>query len=300
MAHTYAAAFDPKYHMNQPDQRDAVFDPKYHMNQPDQRNAVFDPKYHMNQPDQRDAINTLYISGLPEDVKAREIHNLFRRRPGFQSCQLKYTGRGTQVVAFATFVNNSSAIAALHSLNGVKFDPQNGYTLNIELAKSNSRRKISPGNNGAYVIIDKRNKFATDNKQEASSDDEEEPSRNNEPDFNDKDKLAVRKSDETSTNHVNAVAAANEHKEKGDVSTTLFIANLGPTCNENELKEVFSHYPGFNIIKFRSRVGMPVAFADFKEFRQASYAMESLQGRTLPSSDRGGMHIEFARSKMRK
>lgn len=45
----------------------------------------------------RNGINTLFISGLPDDVKAREIHNLFRRRLGFESCQLKYTGRGNQV-----------------------------------------------------------------------------------------------------------------------------------------------------------------------------------------------------------
>ncbi|KAL3618090.1 hypothetical protein CASFOL_038411 [Castilleja foliolosa] len=85
-------------------------------------------------------INTLFVSGLPDDVMPREIHNLFRNRPGFESCQLKYTGRANQVVAFATFANHQSAIAALHSLNGVKFDPQTGSTLHIELARSNSRR----------------------------------------------------------------------------------------------------------------------------------------------------------------
>ena len=41
-----------------------------------------------------------FVSGLPDDVRAREIHNLFRRRPGFESCQLKYTGRGDQVLYF--------------------------------------------------------------------------------------------------------------------------------------------------------------------------------------------------------
>ncbi|KAG9132161.1 hypothetical protein Leryth_027044, partial [Lithospermum erythrorhizon] len=65
----------------------------------------------------RNHINTLFISGLPDDIKAREIHNLFRRRPGFESCQLKYTGRGNQVVAFATFVNHQTAIATLYTLN---------------------------------------------------------------------------------------------------------------------------------------------------------------------------------------
>lgn len=65
-----------------------------------------DPYYLQQQPplppqqqdySDRSVINTLFVSGLPDDVKAREIHNLFRRRPGFDSCQLKYTGRGNQV-----------------------------------------------------------------------------------------------------------------------------------------------------------------------------------------------------------
>jgi len=59
----------------------------------------FDQYYHY-QPDERSNINTLFVSGLPDDVKAREIHNLFRRRPGFDSCQLKYTGRANQVLTF--------------------------------------------------------------------------------------------------------------------------------------------------------------------------------------------------------
>lgn len=71
----------------------------------------YDPYYLQQQPQpvpppqpqdysDRSAINTLFVSGLPDDVKAREIHNLFRRRPGFDSCQLKYTGRGNQVKLF--------------------------------------------------------------------------------------------------------------------------------------------------------------------------------------------------------
>lgn len=47
----------------------------------------------------RDLLNiqTLFVGGLPDDVKPREIHNLFRRCPGFDTCQLKYTGKGNQV-----------------------------------------------------------------------------------------------------------------------------------------------------------------------------------------------------------
>lgn len=59
------------------------------------------PQYHYQQDD---GINTLFVSGLPDDVQAREIHNLFRRKPGFDFCQLKYTGRGNQVAPFLSLI----------------------------------------------------------------------------------------------------------------------------------------------------------------------------------------------------
>ncbi|CAL5373917.1 unnamed protein product [Camellia sinensis] len=264
------------------------------------------PEYGFN--NDRNGINTLFVSGLPDDVKAREIHNLFRRRSGFDSCQLKYTGRGSQVVAFATFVNHQSAMAALHSLNGVKFDPQTGSVLHIEMARSNSRRKRKPGS-GAYVVIDKRTKTTAD-AQETSSDDDsgasesDEPSGANQSDSGDKSELAVAKSGETVGGAENTVAAENEQTEKtvDGVSpcSTLFIANLGPNCTEDELKQYLSQYTGFKVLKVRARGGMPVAFADFEDVEQATIAMGALQGSSIPSSDRGGMHIEYARSKMRK
>lgn len=266
----------------------------------------YDPYY--LQPDQdRNLINTLFVSGLPDDVKAREIHNLFRRRAGFDSCQLKYTGRGNQVVAFATFLNHQTALAAMHALNGVKFDPQAGSVLHIELARSNSRRKRKPGA-GPYVVIDRRTE-ASANNQETSSDDggsdnEDPPSVTDNTDSSNKHDLRTLKS-EAVLDPENAVAAANEQLEKTiDESvqpcSTLFIANLGPNCTEDELKKVLSQYPGFNTLKLRAKGGMPVAFADFEQIEQATKVMTDLQSSLLPSSDRGGMHIEYARSKMRK
>ncbi|XP_038706520.1 protein WHI4 isoform X5 [Tripterygium wilfordii] len=235
-----------------------------------------------------EGVNTLFVSGLPDDVKAREIHNLFRRRPGFDSCQLKYTGRGNQ---------------------GVKFDPQTGSTLHIELARSNSRRKRKPGS-GPYVVIDKRCK-PTENDQEESSDDDTGDSDSDETasggSNNDsaEDDLATSKS-ETTVDAETAVADLNQGQARKTVEggiqpcSTLFIANLGPLCTEDELREALSRYEGFNVIKMRAKGGMPVAFADFQEIEQATKVMEELQGSELPSSDRGGMHIEYARSKMRK
>ncbi|XP_010686078.1 U2 small nuclear ribonucleoprotein B'' isoform X2 [Beta vulgaris subsp. vulgaris] len=257
-------------------------------------------------PKEQRHINTLFVSGLPDDVIPREIHNLFRRRPGFDSSQLKFTGRGNQVVAFVTFFNHQSAVMALQDLDGVKFDPQAGSVLHIELARSNSRRKRMPGS-GPYVVIDNRKKAADDCEDTSSDDgdnDSDNRSQSEDPDSsNNKTHSATVKSDEKKVELCGAEARPNiEKTSEGDLRScsTLFIANLGPNCSEDELRQALSQYPGFNGLKLRAKSGMPVAFADYEEVEQATNAMQALQGSMLPSSDRGGMHIEYARSKMRK
>ncbi|KAK2366324.1 RNA-binding (RRM/RBD/RNP motifs) family protein [Trifolium repens] len=222
----------------------------------------FDP-YYLYQPDERSNINTLFVSGLPDDVKAREIHNLFRRRPGFDSCQLRYS---ISVVAFATFFNHQSAMAALHALNGVKFDPQSGSVLHIELARSNSRRKRKPGG-GAYVVIDKRSKGEANVQGSSSDDGESDPDERSENGSDHVD-TATTQSGDAVVGSDNRVPVAREQHGKGGGDggpcSTLFIANLGPNCTEDDLKQAFSVYAGFNTVKMRSRGGMPVAFADFE------------------------------------
>ncbi|KAI3773335.1 hypothetical protein L1987_47860 [Smallanthus sonchifolius] len=129
--------------------------------------------------DDPNAISTLFVSGLPADVNDREIHNLFGGRPGFDYCEIKYSASGNQIVAFAKFVNHPSAIAALHALNGLKFDPQSGSTLHIELARANSNRRNRPGP-GANVVIDKR-PTTTEDDQESSDDGDSEAEELSEP-----------------------------------------------------------------------------------------------------------------------
>ncbi|XP_020528700.1 uncharacterized protein LOC18443537 isoform X2 [Amborella trichopoda] len=192
-------------------------------------------------------IKTLFISGLPDDVKAREIHNLFRRRYGFESCQLKYTGRGNQVVAFATFFDHHAAMMAMDALNGTVFDPQTGATLHIELARSNSRNKRQRGSE-AYTIIDNREKVSKGDQEGWSSD-------------------VVRLL----------------------IKLMLKIVPL-----------VLIIYRGFEMLKMQTKGGMPVAFADFQDISCSTEALKDLQGVLLLSSDRGGMHVEYAKSKMRR
>ncbi|XP_074661406.1 uncharacterized protein LOC141914044 [Tubulanus polymorphus] len=80
--------------------------------------------------------------------------------------------------------------------------------------------------------------------------------------------------------------------------STLFVANIGPNCTEAELKEVFSRYPGFSRIRMHTKGGAPVAFVEFADIAYASEAMKALNGVVLPTCERGGIRIEYAKNKM--
>eukprot|EP01018_Ginkgo_biloba_P001541 Gb_19628 [translate_table: standard] len=73
-----------------------------------QNNKKHNRHHHNN----RERVRTLFISGLPEDIKHREIYNLFRRRVGFETCQLKYTGRGYQ--GEIQVIHVSSSVESVH------------------------------------------------------------------------------------------------------------------------------------------------------------------------------------------
>ncbi|KAJ7297434.1 hypothetical protein O6H91_Y384400 [Diphasiastrum complanatum] len=107
-------------------------------------------------------VKTLFLAGLPDDVKEREIYNLFRPHSGYQSCQLKYTGRGCQLVAFVVFSDHASAVAAKEALNGHTFDPQTGETLHVELARADSRSKRSRSGDRAPGSIEKKYRGISD------------------------------------------------------------------------------------------------------------------------------------------
>ncbi|RLM54404.1 hypothetical protein C2845_PM10G02840 [Panicum miliaceum] len=276
----------------------------------------------------RQGILTLFVAGLPDDVKPREIHNLFSHRPGFDHCLLEYTGRGNQAVAFVTFFTHEAALSAMTSLNGTIFDPETGDRLHIELAKSTSRRPRGGGD--VYRVIDKRANKTEGNADHENSGDEggeeaweededggnddsgdggsDEPSGTENENFSDKNELPADQSglslmfplmgsDQPAHKQQNGQSPSNDGRDKSSSDippcSTLFIANLGRTCTEDELKEVLSKEPGFHVLKMRRRSGMPVAFADFTDIESSTAAMNSLQGTVLASSDNDGLHIEY-------
>ncbi|XP_016114785.1 RNA-binding protein with multiple splicing [Sinocyclocheilus grahami] len=69
-------------------------------------------------------VRTLFVSGLPLDIKPRELYLLFRP---------------FQPVGFVSFDSRSEAETAKNALNGVRFDPDIPQTLRLEFAKANTK-----------------------------------------------------------------------------------------------------------------------------------------------------------------
>ena len=104
------------------------------------------------------------------------------------------------------------------------------------------------------------------------------------------------------TNAAAVAASSMSHNSNGSQNppcSTLFVANLGSNPNEEEVRQLFKKFPGFCRLRLNTKSGSPVAFIEFSDVRQASYALAHLQGTQLASSERGnGIRIEFARTKM--
>lgn len=91
-------------------------------------------------------MRTLFVSGLPADVKSRELYLLFRSFPGYEASQLKLTpsskngtAKMSTPVGFVTFATRQDADEARTKLQGVRFDPEQPQTIRLELARSNTK-----------------------------------------------------------------------------------------------------------------------------------------------------------------
>jgi RNA recognition motif-containing protein len=64
-------------------------------------------------PDQQ-KVKTLFVSGLPNNVREREIYLLFRGCKGYEGCVLNTTGK--QPVCFVVFKTHKNAVKAMEQL----------------------------------------------------------------------------------------------------------------------------------------------------------------------------------------
>lgn len=100
-----------------------------------------------------DEVRTLFVSGLPMDVKQRELYLLFRTFDGYQGNIIRMTskaGKPPAPVGFVTFQSRKEADVARVALQGVKFDPFDQMPLRLEFARSNTKARLRPASPGAH------------------------------------------------------------------------------------------------------------------------------------------------------
>ncbi|KAL9229782.1 hypothetical protein vseg_005214 [Gypsophila vaccaria] len=251
-----------------------------------------------------DQVRTLFIAGLPSNVKPREIYHLFLEFPGYLTSHLPPTSPTSQAFAFAVFADQPSALAAFHALNGMVFDLEEGSTLYIDLAKSNSRskrhrseneRRGSTKKHKASLVLPRGNVESGLGSLHIPGMD------NSHSHYNMADYPPTQ-------SHLSfdsrGIFDASAGQYSNDISSTIsqdispcptiFVANLGPKCSEKELQHIFSRCRGFLKLKFQRARGTPVAFVDFEDTACSTEALIQLQGSILHSSPAGeGMRLEY-------
>ncbi|KAE8731840.1 Small nuclear ribonucleoprotein family protein [Hibiscus syriacus] len=86
-------------------------------------------------PSHHDEVRTIFIMGLPEDIKERELQNFLRWLPGFKDSHLSF--KGDKPKGFALFSTVNFAVAAKDVLQKMVFDVKLRSLLHIEMARKN-------------------------------------------------------------------------------------------------------------------------------------------------------------------
>ncbi|KAI5679531.1 hypothetical protein M9H77_00758 [Catharanthus roseus] len=252
-----------------------------------------------------DEVRTIFISGLPEDVKERELQNLLRWLPGYEASQVNF--KGEHPMGFALFSTPQFAIAAKDALQDMVFDAESKSVLHTEMAKKNLfvKRGIVADSN-AYDQS-KRMRTGGDYTHTAYS----SPSPFHPPPapvwgphgymapapppYDPYGGYPVPPVPMPAPTPVPAPSSyvPVQNTKDNPPCNTLFIGNLGENINEEELRGLFTAQPGFKQMKILRQERHTVCFIEFEDVNSASNVHHSLQGAVIPSSGSVGMRIQY-------
>ncbi|KAL1991731.1 hypothetical protein VTN49DRAFT_5039 [Thermomyces lanuginosus] len=77
---------------------------------------------------------------------------------------------------------------------------------------------------------------------------------------------------------------------------TLYVGNLPPDTQEEELKALFSKQRGYKRLCFRNKQNGPMCFVEFDEVAMASKALNELYGYKLSNSVKTGIRLSFSKN----
>ncbi|KAJ3698432.1 hypothetical protein LUZ61_002137 [Rhynchospora tenuis] len=255
-----------------------------------------------------DEVRTIFISGLPADVKERELHNLLRWLPGFEAAQVNF--KSEQPMGFALFSTAHHAMAAKGMLQDLVFDADAKSTLHIEMAKKNLFVKRTVGTDPSLLDPSKRLRTVGDYTPAAYPGPPFHPSPPPPPVWGAASYLPppapynpyggypvspVAVQPPPAVTSPAGYAPVQNTKDNAPCNT-LFIGNLGENVIEEELRGLFSVQPGYKQMKVLRQERSTVCFIEFEDVVSASQVHQNLQGAVIPSSGRGGMRIQFSKN----
>ncbi|KAK9282471.1 hypothetical protein L1049_005389 [Liquidambar formosana] len=252
-----------------------------------------------------DEVRTIFITGLPEDVKERELQNLLRWLPGYEASQVNF--KGEHPMGFALFSTPQFAIAAKDALQDMVFDSESKSVLHTEMAKKNLFVKRGIVADSSTYDQSKRLRTGGDYTHTGYS----SPSPFHPPPapvwgphgymapapppYDPYGGYPVPPVPMPAPAPVPAPSSyvPVQNMKDNPPCNTLFIGNLGENINEEELRGLFSVQPGFKQMKILRQERHTVCFIEFEEVNSATNVHRSLQGAVIPSSGSVGMRIQY-------
>ncbi|XP_064947667.1 uncharacterized protein LOC135598070 [Musa acuminata AAA Group] len=256
-----------------------------------------------------DEIRTVFITGLPGDVKERELHNLLRWLPGFEASQINF--KVEQPMGFALFSTAQHAMAAKDALQDLEFDVETKSALHTEMAKKNLFVKRGVASESSSIDQSKRLRTGGDYTHAGYAAPPFHPqptpvwgnpggyiAPHPPPPYDPYGGYQVPQVAMTTPPLLPASSryAPVQNNKDNPPCNTLFIGNLGENVNEEEVRGLFSVQPGFKQMKILRQERNTVCFIEFEDLNSATTVHQNLQGAVLTSSGRGGMRIQFSKN----
>jgi len=282
--------------------------------------------------------HTLFLTGLPDDVKERELRNLFRFHPGFLGSilQLKKSkfAKGdkspTHYMAFVLFDSEQSAQEVKESLGGTRFDYHDpaSPTLKLFFAKKNlvlprhHSQAISRRLNSSFTI---GNPFYGLGSYPITAFQQQMPQMNQMNQMNQMSQMSQMNemSQMAQMNQMGQLtqlqlpqlpqssalpSARSNSKRKIEIEhiklpegavSTLFCSNILDIVSSEELRSLFGTRPGYHDMTISRKNGRAFAFVEFSTPYYATQAMNAMSGYRLVTAP-CQMKVEYSSSPFRR
>ncbi|XP_044486515.1 RNA-binding protein with multiple splicing 2-like [Mangifera indica] len=256
----------------------------------------------------RDEVRTIFITGLPEDVKERELQNLLRWLPGYEASQVNY--KGEKPMGFALFSTAQFAVAAKDALQEMVFDAETKSVLHTEMAKKNlfvkrgivadsnaydQSKRLRTGGDYSHAGYTAPSPFHPPSAPVWGPHGYMAPAP---PPYDPYGGYPVPPVPMPTPAPVPAPSSyvPIQNTKDNPPCNTLFIGNLGENINEEELRGLFSVQPGFKQMKVLRQERHTVCFIEFEDVNSATNVHHNLQGAVIPSSGSVGMRIQYSKN----